>query len=233
VRPPAAAGSTRLAIVDDHDLFAEALVVALSLEQWDVRRVPLPEHPVSTGHLLSDVLRAKPHLVLLDLDLGAAGNGGRLVGPLTASGISVVVITGTDDQARWGECIDAGAHTVLPKTTPLATMVGTVRSVTEGLPVLEDRAREAWLATYRQESALARATRDRLESLTSRESEVLGHLMAGHAVRDIAERSCVAESTVRTHVKSILAKLDVSSQVAAVGAAYNAHWRPPVGSTWN
>jgi DNA-binding NarL/FixJ family response regulator len=57
--------------------------------------------------------------------------------------------------------------------------------------------------------------------------------MAGHAVRDIAERSCVAESTVRTHVKSILAKLDVSSQVAAVGAAYNAHWRPPVGSTWN
>jgi hypothetical protein len=34
-------------------------------------------------------------------------------------------------------------------------------------------------------------------------------------------------------VKSILAKLDVSSQVAAVGAAYNAHWRPPVGSTWN
>jgi two-component system, NarL family, nitrate/nitrite response regulator NarL len=117
---------------------------------------------------------------------------------------------------------------VLPKTTPLRTIAATIRRVDEGLPVVDDHVRDAWLASYHQESGQSRAGRDRLESLTSREGEVLAHLMAGRGVRDIAEHSCVAESTVRTHVKSILAKLDVSSQVAAVGAAYKAQWRPPV-----
>ena len=44
----------------------------------------------------------------------------------------------------------------------------------------------------------------------------------------IAEELDVSEATVRTQVKSILAKLDVTSQLAAVGAAHQASWSPPV-----
>ena len=44
--------------------------------------------------------------------------------------------------------------------------------------------------------------------------------MEGHTVRDIARISVVSEATVRTQVKSILAKLEVSSQLAAVGLAH-------------
>ena len=60
-----------------------------------------------------------------------------------------------------------------------------------------------------------------------RECEVLGQLMQGHSVRGIAEHSVVAETTVRTQVKSILAKLEVSSQLAAVGLAYRIGWQAP------
>jgi len=52
--------------------------------------------------------------------------------------------------------------------------------------------------------------------------------MAGRPVREIAQRSYVSEATVRTQVKSILAKLEVTSQLAAVGAAHETDWRPPV-----
>ena len=61
----------------------------------------------------------------------------------------------------------------------------------------------------------------RLETLTEREEEVLRQLHAGMTVRAIAERDDVTESTVRSQVKAILRKLDVSSQIAAV-AAYEA-----------
>jgi DNA-binding NarL/FixJ family response regulator len=47
------------------------------------------------------------------------------------------------------------------------------------------------------------------------------------AVREIARSAVVSEATVRTQVKSILAKLEFSSQIAAVGAAYKISWRPP------
>ena len=72
------------------------------------------------------------------------------------------------------------------------------------------------------------ALRARLDLLTVRESEVLGHLTHGRTVRDIATLLVVSEATVRTQVKSILAKLEVSSQLAAVALARQLDWRSPV-----
>ena len=51
--------------------------------------------------------------------------------------------------------------------------------------------------------------------------------MKGQTVREIATECVVAEATVRTQVKSILAKLEVTSQLAAVGLAHRVGWKPP------
>jgi len=69
--------------------------------------------------------------------------------------------------------------------------------------------------------------RDRVDRLTAREAQVLGHLMRGQTVHEIAATSFVSEATVRTQVKAILAKLEVSSQIAAVGLAHQIGWHPP------
>ena len=53
---------------------------------------------------------------------------------------------------------------------------------------------------------------------------MLGRLMEGLTVREIAAASTVSEATVRTQVKAVLAKLEVCSQVAAVGLARQAGW---------
>jgi DNA-binding NarL/FixJ family response regulator len=61
--------------------------------------------------------------------------------------------------------------------------------------------------------------------LTPRERQVLGRLIEGNSVRDIARANVVSEATVRTQVKSILGKLEVSSQLAAVGLAHQVGWQ--------
>lgn len=228
---PRSLGLTRIAIVEDHELFAEALDAALTLEGHDVHRVPVGDEPVNNTRLLSTVLRFQPKIVLLDLDLGETGDGARLVEPLSRAGITVVVVTGSTDRARWGECLRFGARTVLPKTTPLNSLLATIRLIGEARPVLARDEREQLVAHYHAESGRIRGLRSRLDQLTTREREVLAHLMNGQPVRDIARQSFVSEATVRTQVKSILAKLEVTSQLAAVGAAHQASWRPPAVAT--
>jgi two-component system nitrate/nitrite response regulator NarL len=65
-----------------------------------------------------------------------------------------------------------------------------------------------------------------MESLSRREREILGHLMRGATVAEIAANGVVSEATVRTQVKSILIKLEVSSQLAAIAVARRAGWQP-------
>jgi len=207
-------------------LFAESLELALSVEGYDVRRVPLPGPNGSAGTLLSALIRQNPRVVLLDLDLGRLGDGIQLITRLATAGINVVVVTGSPDRARWGEAIRQGARVVLSKSRPLSDILRTVRRINQGLPVMEHEEREDLLRHWHRERAHQQELVTRLERLTRREAQVLGELMRGHTVNEIAATSVVSEATVRTQVKSILAKLEVTSQLAAVGLAHQVGWKP-------
>ncbi|MBO0841569.1 MAG: response regulator transcription factor [Nocardioides sp.] len=217
----------RVAIVEDHVLFAESLELALSLEGYDVRRVTLPSDPISVANMTTMVARNQPAIVLLDLDLGKFGDGIRLIEPLARQGIAVVVVTAAIEEARWGQALRSGARTVLSKSRPLGEISGTVRKLGNRQSVLDVSERERLIKIWHEREHEVAELRGRIERLTKRESEVLGHLMRGHTVHEIAVQSVVSEATVRTQVKSILAKLGVSSQIAAVGLAHRVGWRPP------
>lgn len=223
---PTSRSRFRILIVEDHVLFAESLELALSVEGYDVRRVPIPRDG-TPGALLSTLIRQNPRVVLLDLDLGRFGDGIRLISRLAAGGINVVVVTGTTDRGRWGEAIRNGARTVLSKARPLNDILATVRRLNQGLPVLDHEEREELLREWHRQRAEQQDLFNRLEMLTAREAQVLGHLMQGQTVHEIATAGVVSEATVRTQVKSILAKLQVSSQLAAVGLAHHVGWRAP------
>ncbi|GAB2884837.1 LuxR C-terminal-related transcriptional regulator [Nocardioides pacificus] len=218
---------TRVVLVEDHQLFAESLDVAMTIEGYDVRRIAPPDSSAHAHSLLPAILRAQPRIVLLDLDLGRAGSAIPLIEPLVRAGVAVVVVTGSQDKVRWGECLRHGARIVLSKTAPLNRILATVRLINEGRSVLSHSEREELLRLFHSERQDVQEIRRRLDTLTPRESEILGRLMAGNNVRDIAASSVVSEATVRTQVKSILAKLGVSSQLAAVGIAHRAHWEVP------
>jgi two-component system, NarL family, nitrate/nitrite response regulator NarL len=215
-------------IVEDHRLFAEAVDLALKVAGYDARRIEVPADPRSPGALVTTIVKHQPLVVLLDLDLGGFGDGVRLIEPIARSGANVIVVTGSTDRARWGDAIQAGARKVLSKSQPLYDILATVRRIIAGLPVMDREEREELVSEWTRMREDLHDVRERLEQLTNRESVVLGHLMKGRAVRQIAGLSTVSEATVRTQVKSILAKLEVTSQLAAVGMANEIGWRAPV-----
>ena len=221
--------NVRILIIEDHMLFAESMDLALTIEGYDVRRLPVPDMGSSQAALLSAITRLRPRIVLLDLDLGHLGDGVRLIAPIARTGAHVVVVTASADRGRWGECLRYGARKVLTKARPLNEIMATIRRLNQGLPVMDPEERNELLHVWHEERQVHHEFRLRLQRLTAREREVLGHLMEGHTVRDIAHLSVVSEATVRTQVKSILAKLEVPSLLAGVGLAHEAGWRPREG----
>ncbi|MDF1603568.1 response regulator transcription factor [Nocardioides sp. YIM 152315] len=223
---PTPRSKLKVLIVEDHTLFAESLELALNLEGYDVQRIPIPEEGGAQA-VLSAVVRLRPRIVLLDLDLGGVGDGVRLITPMVKAGANVVVVTASNDRARWGESLRHGARRVLSKSQPLNEILSTVRRINQGFPVIDRAEREALISHWHEQGLERVALQRRLALLTPREEAVLGELMQGRTVRDIAASSFVSEATVRTQVKAILSKLEVSSQLAAVGLANTAGWQPP------
>jgi DNA-binding NarL/FixJ family response regulator len=211
----------RVALVEDHALLAQSLRLTLSAEGSDVRAVELTR----LGEIIEASLQHRPDVVLLDLDLGAAiGDGSVLIAPLVAAGVRVVVLTGSTDEPRLGACLEAGAIGVISKAEDLDFLVDRLRLAVRGEKLLPAQRRFDLLLENRRD----RAERTRLlapfETLTERECDVLAELIQGRQVDEISHVLFVSEATVRTHVRGILLKLDVRSQLAAVARAREAGW---------
>jgi two-component system, NarL family, nitrate/nitrite response regulator NarL len=226
--PADPAQDTQVVIVDDHTLFAQALELALSRAGYATTSVGVSQDEAAGSPLLREVLEIHPDVMLLDLDLGAAGDGFPLIEPSTKAGIDVVVLTASEEPGQWARAVMTGARKVLSKASPLTDVVSIVRQLVAGQEVMEKDERQRLLDAWVARRAGHEDVWDRFDELTPREAEVLGLLMQGQSVRDIAQHGNVSESTVRTQVKSVLAKLKVSSQLAAVGLAYQIDWVPPV-----
>jgi DNA-binding NarL/FixJ family response regulator len=208
-------------IVDDHELLAESLRLALAAVGYDVD-VPVP----TPADVFAAAQRATPDVVLLDLDLGAAGGDGSvLIEALHLGGSRVVVVSGIGDRLRMAACLEAGACGYVSKSAPLDDLLAAVRLAGAGEPLMPAGKRLDMLAELRK----ARADRTRelapFEDLTGRERFVLGQVIDGHSAADIALSAYVSEATVRSQIRAVLSKLGVRSQLAAVAAARRAGWR--------
>jgi DNA-binding NarL/FixJ family response regulator len=192
----------------------------------DCRLIPVAPSAGAPIALLSNILRAHAGVVIVDIDLANGRGGECLIEPIASSGAAVVVVTADPDRSRWGESLLRGARTVVPKSSPLSAVTSAIRRIDQRAPAMPPEQRQELVRTYHQERSQRSLLRARLARLSTRESEILGHLMAGRTVADIARACVVSEATVRTQVRSILTKLEVSSQIAAVGLAYTADWRP-------
>ncbi len=212
-------------IVEDHVLFAESLLVVLELEGHAVHRVLVTEQDVDA--VVASVVALRPTLVMLDLDLGGGRDGVQVVPGLVRAGIQVLVVTSSTDRVRWGQALHGGAIAVVSKTTSLPEVLRTVSRIEAGQRVLADRERHELVQGYLQAGVERGHLTRRFDRLSEREGQVLAQLVAGRQVRQIAEAGSVSEATVRTQVKSVLSKLGVGSQLAAVSMAHRAGWRAP------
>jgi len=210
-----------LLIVDDHELLAESLAWALRAESFAVNVVT----PTSPQAILEAAEHTRPDVVLLDLDLGRhVGSAVPLIGPLRSCGTLVVIVTGVTDRHRLAECLEAGAAGLLPKATAFEDLVEAVREVLDLGTLVSASRRAELLSELRAQRGQRRRRLEPFEQLTPREREVLRGLLEGHSAEAIARASYVSLATVRSQIRSVLQKLAVNSQLAAVAKARQAGW---------
>lgn len=209
----------RVLVVCGNLITAETVTIALNQLTFAARFVV----PVTVAHL-EDLVDWRPVAALVDVESVDAPVAAKSIAILCGAGVAVVALSGRRDSAIVARCLTAGATTVVDKGAPLSLLTEVMHRVATGRPVLEDgeRGRLVFSTAGRVRTGDSRLAA--FDILTTRERFVLAELMDGHVAEVIAARSCVAVSTVRSQIKSILQKLGVNSQLAAAALARNAGW---------
>jgi DNA-binding NarL/FixJ family response regulator len=215
-----------VAIVEDHALVADSIALGLSVVGIVARRIDPDD-----GDVVGQVRALAPDLVLLDLAVDDDPDAGlRIIGPLGATGFAVVVVTGSVDHLRHAECLEAGALGVVQKCQPMASLVEAVQRALRGEPLLAQVERLTLLLELDHARRREGRWRTGIGELTPREQQVLAALIDGVAAGRIAHSAGVSVATVRSHIRSILSKLGVHSQLEAVATATRLGWRPDEGA---
>jgi DNA-binding NarL/FixJ family response regulator len=209
---------TNVLIVDDHELVGTSLMLSLRADGLDAHRCGAVG---GVAGIVAEAARLRPGLVLLDLDLGRDRHGHRVdgvavVAPLLASGWRVLILSGSTDHVRIGAALDGGAVAWVPKNAPFPQLLRAVRAAAEGRDAMPPERRRQLVEAFRERSTARAELRARLDKLSQREREVLGELAQGHRAQAVAQRHVVSLATVRTQIRAILTKLEVSSQLEAV-----------------
>lgn len=211
---------TRIVIVDDHTFLAQSLAAILRDQGHDawVAAGATPDA------VLQEVDAAVPCLVLLDLALTPSlGSGLDLLPHLLESGARVVVITGCTSPPELAECYEQGAHGIIDKALPMDAVLDLVERALLGVALNENR-RLDLLAQLRSARFREQVRLAPFRDLTEKESAVLELLDSGLTAKDIADELYISMSTVRSHIRSILLKVGVHSQLAAVARARDVGW---------
>lgn len=194
---------TRVVLVDDHPMLRTGVAAVLGTSP-DIEVVGATGDP-------DDVLRlvdaTAPDVVVLDLGLGSR-NGGDLL-PELVRRTRVLVFTATGTDVAIMRALDAGATGYLLKDASPDELSAGIRAAATGTAVYAAAVAARMLDRGRRPD----------ESLTPRELDVLELLGAGLTNRAIAERLFMSESTVKTHLIRVFAKLGVDGRAGAVAEA--------------
>jgi DNA-binding NarL/FixJ family response regulator len=172
----------------------------------------------SGDEAIKQAAKQQPDLVLLDLSMpGMSGLEALPEIRRVAPGSEVVVLTASGTEENLLRAIKGGASGYLLKTEPPSRIVEFLRGVVNGEAALSGSIARRLLEQVRE--GRDHAVPDEISSLLSaRELEVLLLLDEHLSTEEIAHRLFISEHTVRSHVKSLLHKLGVSSRRQALEA---------------
>jgi DNA-binding NarL/FixJ family response regulator len=202
----------RVLIVDDHPLTRDALAGLLSQHGFDVvAQAGSGEEAIQKARELA------PDLILLDLSMPEMSGLEALPHVRAAApSAEVVVLTASEDEDSLLGAVRAGAAGYLLKSEPPERIVSFLRGVANGEAALSGAVARRLLDQVRESPGQKSVPDDVAKVLSARELEVLLLLDRHLGTDEIAQRLFISDHTVRSHVKSLLAKLGVSSRREAL-----------------
>lgn len=204
--------SERVLIVDDHPLTREALASLLEQHGFDV-----VGQAADGEEAIAAAAKLRPDLVLLDLTM--PGMNGLAALPLVreaAPECEVVILTASGTEENLLSAIRAGAAGYLLKSEAPERIAAFLRGVVRGEAALSGTVARRLLDRVREGGRLGGVPESIAARLSAREVEVLLLLDEHLTTDEIAGRLYISEHTVRSHVKSLLRKLGVSSRREAL-----------------
>lgn len=222
VAPRAQDAATRVLIVDDHTAFCDALAMAIDMQD-DLVCIG---GAASLGEAMAIIDGNPPDVILMDVHL-PDGDGIEATTRIrdAAPDALILILTGHADAGILARAAAAGASGFLPKESPIATVLQSIRAVRRGAMMIDG----AVLATLleRMVPALAPVPKPEPKAddllLTQRERDVLQLMAEGQNSHAIAIALNISLHTCRGYQKSVMAKLDAHSQLEAVVMATRRH----------
>ena len=204
--------AARILIVDDHPLTREALANLLGQNGFDV------VGQAGDGmEAIESARQLQPDLVLLDLSMPELDGLDALPRVREAAPeCEVVVLTASGTEENLLAAIRGGAAGYLLKTEAPERIVEFLSGVVEGEAALSGTVARRLLEQVREGTAHQGVPDSIAQSVSARELEVLLLLDEHLGTDEIAKRLFISEHTVRSHVKSLLRKLAVSSRREAL-----------------
>jgi DNA-binding NarL/FixJ family response regulator len=208
---------TRVLIADDDHLMRAGLVELLTADP----DITVTGQAATGREAVERARHHAPDVVLMDVrmpDLDGIAATAQLARAAPDSRV-LILTTFEQDDYIFG-ALRAGASGFLLKRTRPEELIAAVHTVAAGEALLSPSVTRRVIDRMAQQPTPDLAGHARLEQLTRREREVLDLLARGLSNREIAAALVVEESTIRTHVKRILMKLDLRDRVQAVIFAY-------------
>jgi DNA-binding NarL/FixJ family response regulator len=220
-------GTVGVLIVDDDKLMRTGLRAVLSVDEG----IEVIGEASDGRSAIDRSRRLKPDIVLMDVRMPVL-DGISATRELLAADedVRVIILTTFEEDDYVFGGLAAGASGFLLKRAEPEELIAAIHTVAAGEALLSPSVTRRVIEEMARQPTVSEADDGRLRELTGREREVLELIAQGCTNAEIGERLVIEESTVKTHVKRILMKLDLRDRVQAVIFAYETGLIRPGGA---
>ena len=209
--------SINVLIVDDQAMVRAGLHMILEAEN-DIRVVGEAE---AGAKAVAATHKLKPDVVLMDIQMPVVNGleAARQIIQTPGNTTRVLILTTFERDDYVFEALRAGASGFILKNAPPEDLIEAVRVIAEGNALLAPSVTRRIIHEFAQRTP-RKDLKDKLNTLTEREVEVLRLIARGKTNSEIAVELFVGETTVKTHISNLFTKLDFRDRVQAVVYAY-------------